>query len=896
MIITNLRTEYFPQPLGIEVLQPRFSWQLESERRGARQVAYQVLAWQNANTDLWDSGRIESDQSVHVVYAGTPLSSRQRVWWRVRVWDETGDAHESTLSWFEMGLLNRSDWQANWIQAPLAGGPQTTSPAPFMRREFALDKPVKQARLYATALGLYECYFNGQRVGDDYFSPGWTEYKKRVQYTVYDVTEQLQSGQNAWGAILGDGWYAGNVEWRGRQLYGDRPRFFAQLEVTFEDGSTQIVVTDNSWKTAYGPILESDMLMGESYDARREFPDWNKVGFDDDAWWPVQPATLESEPLLSARRGPVVRVMEEITPVAEPQTINKWPSNDYIFDMGQNMVGTIRLKVSGERGTTLKIRYAETLEGGPAATEGPIYTTNLRTARQTDVYTLKGEGEEIFEPKFTFHGFRFVEINGLSEAPAREALTGLVLHSDTPQTGDFGCSDPLLNQLQKNIDWGQRGNFLDIPTDCPQRDERLGWTGDAQVFIRTAAWNRDVASFFTKWAQDVKDAQTAAGAIPPIIPNTGIMGEGDGGPAWADAAIICPWTTYLCYGDTHILDENYDVFVNYLEYLQKTSRDGIRCFPGCDNYAGFGDWLALDGSGKLDGGTPKEIIGTAFFAHSAYLLSRIAQVLGKNEDAQKYFAIFENARAAFQKRYVTPTGIVASGTQTAYLLALHFDLLPPELRETAARELVRDIESRGWHLSTGFVGSPYINHVLTQTGHEDAAFKLLHQTTWPSWLYAVTQGATTIWERWDGWTHDKGFQDVSMNSFNHYAYGAIGAWLYQKVAGIDIDEAQPGYKHIIFQLHPGDLTSAWAYLDSVYGRIKSDWIKSESTFEWEIVVPPNTSATVYLPTTPQSTLSESDAPLESVEGVQVQRREENVVVLAVQPGTYRFVVAEALAI
>jgi alpha-L-rhamnosidase len=888
MIVTNLRCEYQHNPLGIDAAQPRLSWQIQSDQRGVRQTAYQILVASSPEQlatgqgDLWDSSKVDSDQSVYVVYAGKELQSGMRCWWKVRVWDSNGQPSAySEPAWWELGLLDRGEWIGTWIGAMLAGGPQTTSPAPFVRTRFMLDRPVARARLYATALGLYEPHLNGQVVGEGLLTPGWADYAIRVQYQVYDVTDSLRQGENVLGAVLGDGWYCGYVGWRERQRYGDRPRFLAQLAITFADGSTQTIASGERWKAAYGPILESDMQMGESYDARRELSGWDAPGYDDARWLPVEPCAALGI-ALTAMRGPMVKRIQEIQPIGEPREIDGGLASKWIFDLGQNMVGRVRLKVSGKAGTTVTLRHAEVLNP-----DGSLYTTNLRRARQTDHYTLRGVGEEVWEPRFTFHGFRYVELSGYAGTPTRETITGVVIHSDMPPTGSFRCSDPLINQLQHNIEWGQRGNFVDVPTDCPQRDERLGWTGDAQVFIRTAAFNMDVAGFFAKWTRDMEDAQSPEGTYPMVVPNPGA--GPDGGPAWADAGIICPWTIYQVYGDVRLLEERYDSMRRFVGFLAETSRDGLRNYPEYTGWHGFGDWLALDGSEGNFGGTSKELIGTAFFAYSARLLERIARVLGKREDAERYAALFQDARRAFQTRFVTPGGLIAGETQTAYVLALHFDLLPQELRLAALDALVRDIKRRDTHLSTGFVGTPYISWVLSENGRPDIAYALLKQTTWPSWLYSVTQGATTIWERWDGWTHDKGFQNPSMNSFNHYAYGAIGAWLYAVVGGIDLDPERPGYKHIVMRPRPGgDLTSATTELRSIYGPIHSAWTLEKGFFDWQIVIPANTTATVYIPTADAADVTEGGRPAQAAAGVTLLRMEGGCAVFAVESGTYAF--------
>jgi alpha-L-rhamnosidase len=491
---------------------------MQGDRRGARQTAYRILVapsetgWEGGTSLIWDSGRIESDQSIHVPYSGPALASGRRVYWKVRVWDEAGREAESPSAWWEMGLLERTDWEAQWIGAPFLGGPRTSSPAPYLRKEFMLQKQVVTARLYATAVGLYECHLNGVRVGDALLTPGWTDYSRRIQYQAYDVTELLRPGANAFGVILGDGWGVGHIAWLGRQHYADRPHGLAQIVLTCSDGSKEIISTDKSWKVTQGPILESDMLMGESYDARRELPDWSNPGRDDASWWPVEIFTDHGATLMAAN-GPAVKRQEALRPVK----IHKIPhpaKPRWVFDLGQNMVGWVRLAVRGERGTTIAIRYAEALNP-----DGTLYTANLRTARSTDYYTLKGSGEEVWEPRFTFHGFRYVELQGFPGVPTEETITGIVVHSEIPSIGTFESSDPLINQLQHNIVWGQKGNFVDVPTDCPQRDERLGWTGDAQVFIRTAAFNRNVAGFFTKWARDLEDAQYPNGVYPSVAPN-----------------------------------------------------------------------------------------------------------------------------------------------------------------------------------------------------------------------------------------------------------------------------------------------------------------------------------------------------------------------------------------
>ncbi|MBE2268196.1 MAG: glycoside hydrolase family 78 protein [Anaerolinea sp.] len=878
--ITRLICEYRTNPLGIDVQQPRLGWQMQTTRIGARQIAYQIRAASTLETlehaDLWDSGRVERDQSVHVVYGGLPLQSRQRVYWNVTVWDETGASITSDPAWFEMGLLKADDWRAQWIGAAFAGGARSTFPPPYLRKTFTLPANATSARLYVTALGLFECSINAQTVGKDVFAPGWTDTHKRVQVLTYDVTGLLQTGENVIGAVLGDGWAVGYVGWLHRQNYFDRPQLLAQLEITLTDGSTRTIASDSSWAYQFGPITHSDLIMGEAYDARREIPGWDTPGFDASQWLPAASFTHPDIQCV-ALNGPTVRRIKEMPPITDPINQRTMGRKRWLFDLGQNMVGRVRFKGSAPAGTTIIIRYAEILNA-----DGTPYYINLRSAHATDYYTFKGGGEEVWESKFTFHGFRYVEIEGYPNEVTRDTITGIVLHSDMALTGSFECSDPLLNQLQRNIQWGQRGNFVDIPTDCPQRDERLGWTGDIQVFVRTAAFNMNVAGFMTKWVHDVDDAQRADGSIPAVVPYATDVPT-DGGPAWADAAIICPWTIYQCYGDTRILEQSYATMTRFMDFLIANSPGLVRCAPDWDGWPGFGDWLSINAS------TPRDLLGTAFLAYDARLMSEIAAVLGKTDDAARYRTLFEAVKSVFASRYCVGSAIPAvpvvpseirrqmdeadalsrgnlqavdygaitsmvfntdlfEPTQTAYVLALYFDLLPDDLRLLAAQELVADIERRGMHLSTGFVGSPYLNHVLSENGHLDTAYQLLHQKSWPSWLYAVAQGATTIWERWDGWTPERGFQTPNMNSFNHYAYGAIGAWLYNTVAGIDLDPSAPGYKHTILRPQPGGgLSYASGKIDTLYGELVSAWNLAEGHFEWTVVVPPNTTASLHIP-------------------------------------------------
>jgi len=853
----ELRTEYLVNPLGIGETTPRFGWWVEDDRPGARQTAYRIrvasapAGLSEDAPDLWDSGQIVGDEQAQLAYAGAALESRARAHWDVTLWDADGVAGSpSAPATFELGLRDRVDWSATWIAAPLSEAGQTLPPAPLLRQTFDLARPIRHARLYITALGIYEAHLNGQRVGDDFFRPGWTDYHVRLQYQTYDVGAHLRQGANAIGVMLGDGWYSGRVAHLERGLlYGERPALLAQLEVTHDEGSVTRIVTDDGWRWSEGPIRRQDLIEGEEYDARREIAGWAKPRCDEATFAPVLTQGWPTVPLVAAPNEPV-RIVQELVPIDEPRRFGAgWSRIGYLFDLGQNFAGIIRLAVRGPRGATLRIRYGEML----AADEG-LYTANLRSARATDAYTLRGDAAgEVWAARCTFHGFRYAEISyherwdGELAPFDRTTVTGLALMSDTAETGTFACSDPLVNRLQSNIAWGQRGNFLEIPTDCPQRDERLGWTGDAQVFVSTAAFNFDVAAFFTKWTQDCDDAQGPDGRLPEVVPR--LLGQQDGGPGWSDARVVCPWAIYQAYGDARILARHYPAMRRWLEWQAGSARGGVRCYAGCDYFPGFSDWLALDsGWQSTIGATPRDLLGTAYFAQSAALLGRIATILGHDADAERFAAFRETAVAAFNREYVTAGGRLAVQTQTAYLLALAWDLLPETLRQPAFERLLGLFAERDWHLSTGFLGTPLICATLTRFGRADLAYRIFLQRDYPGWLFPVQNGATTMWERWNSWTPDTGFGDVNMNSFNHYAYGAIGRWMYDTVAGLALDPERPGYRHVLIAPQPGGgLTHARATIRSIRGPIASGWTLTDGALRVEVSLPPNVTATVTLP-------------------------------------------------
>ncbi|BDI31194.1 hypothetical protein CCAX7_32450 [Capsulimonas corticalis] len=964
----QLRCEYLVNPLGVDAQHPRLSWKLASQTRGQRQTAYEILVARGAGAlkanhgDLWDSGKVTSDDSSAIEYAGPALASGQQCWWKVRVWDKDGAVAESPAASWRMGLLKPSDWKAQWISAQTPRGVQidgnNLSPSPYLRRMFSVGKTVQQATVFVTAHGVYELHLNGAKVGDAVMAPGWTDYKKRVEYQAYDVTSALKKGANTIGAVLGDGWYSGYIGFSHRRDYfGVRPELRLQMEIVFTDGSRQTLVTDGAWKGSQGPITYSDMLQGESYDARKELAGWDLPGSRSTGWTGVllngssQPTnqvnvtvkvasmvadnkvavvsgndlggdpayntvkrlridyTLDGAPhsqtadeketinipgpgeaggklvvqkavygvldpqsgpaAMVGQHGPPIRVTEHIKPIGMTEPA----PGVYIVDLGQNMVGWTRLKVQAKAGTRIQLRFAEMLDP-----KGQVYTTNLRSAKSTDTYICKGGGVEVWEPHFTFHGFRYVEVTGYPGKPAMDAVTGCVIGSDTPKTGTFECSSPLVNQLQHNIVWGQRGNFISIPTDCPQRDERLGWMGDAQIFVRTATYNRDTAGFYEKWMQDVEDAQSSQGGFSDVSPRT--VDDSDGAPAWGDAGVIVPWTVYQAYGDKGIVEKHWAAMNRWMDYITSVNPGGLWMERRNND---FGDWLSINAD------TPKDVLATAYYAYDASLMARMARALGHTEEAAKYDALFAHIKDAFNTAFVSPDGKIKGDTQTGYVLALRFQLLPDALRPMAATHLTDDIAAKNSHLSTGFVGVGYLCPTLTATGHNDVAYKLLQNDTFPSWGFSIRQGATTIWERWDGWTPDKGFQDPGMNSFNHYSLGSVGQWLYQDVAGIDTDPDQPGYKHILMHPHPGPgLSHASATFDSIHGPITSAWKIDNGVFVWNVTVPANTTATAWIPAAGADGVTESGKKIDSASGVKFVREESGSAVYELQSGTYRF--------
>jgi len=910
--VTQLRCEYRHNPLGIDVLKPRLSWILESQRRGQKQTAYRLIvagspaSLKNNKGDLLDTGRVESDRSVNVVYAGAPLKSRMRCFWKVKVWDKDGKGSAwSKPAMWSMGLLDQSDWQARWIgpaadpekanladEAFLAGtAPQL--PAPFLRKTFKVEGGVRRATISVTGLGLYELHLNGSRVGNHVLAPEITAYDKRIQYQVYDVTDMTAPGENAIGVILGRGWHAGRF-WQtappSQRSFGGRLGLILQLEIELTDGRTQTIATDPSWRIMTdGPIRSDCLYDGETYDARRAMPGWDTATFDDIAWQPASLVDMTGAKLVWQRNEPI-RIVRELVPVALTE-----PENDvYVFDMGQNMVGWCRITVKGSKGDAVKMRHAEILND-----DGTIYTANLRRAKQTDTFILQGGGRETFEPHFTYHGFRYVEVTGLSAKPRPEDLAGLVFHSTSPPAGRFECSNDLVNRLMNNIVWTQRGNMHGLPTDCPQRDERCGWMGDIQAFSQTALFNMDMAAFFTKWLADVRDSQAADGRYPSYAPHPTRSQSGSrhfNVPAWADAGTIVPWRAYVNYADQRLLAEHFESARRWVEFILLNNRGLV-----WENQRGadYNDWLnadriRLDGWPREGGEVPKPVFATAFFAHSAGLVAKMAAALGRKEQAEHYTDLFEQIKAVFNKAFVKPDGRIEGDTQAGYALALRFNLLPDELRAKAVQHLLEGIDRYNGHLSTGIQTSHRLMLELSSNGLHDLACRIINQRTVPSWGYMIDMGATTMWERWDGFVQGRGtgpedqFQKAGMNSFNHYVLGSIGEWVWRNIAGINPDERHPGYQHFIIRPRPGPgFTWARGEYDSIHGNISVYW-QLDDVFKLNAAIPANTTATIYVPAKSPYDVTEAGRPATEAAGLRLLKTAEGAAVFTAESGSYRF--------
>ena len=1043
--IDNLRCEYQVDPLGIDIEKPRFFWEIKDARRGAKQTAYQIIVSSSmekldkGNGDIWNSGRVISDQSAHVDYAGSKLESYKTYYWKVKIWDLKGNATDfSEPANWEMGILSLEEWQANWIgkntevqtkenkekkwqwkewiwhptetgshvpvyfrkkvilptdkkvtsalmrltadnkftanfngvelvsgdswqeiydfdvtdkikreniiaieaqntignvfgllfslkisfddgssvfiapdknskgwkttnknfsnwdefafndsgwkEIKLLGDYETgswekidekdvyTAPRPVLvRDEIEIEKKIKRARAYVTGLGGYVMHINGNRVGDAVFTPGWTDYPKRIQYQTFDITGLLHKGENAIGAVLGNQWWSSGLGWRGSITYSKGPlRFFMQLVVDYKDGTSQTFITDKKWKVHDAPILKSTLYHGEKYDARLEEKGWAKINFDDSEWQTV--AILDQkEGKLVAQQGPLLRIIKEIKPV----NITSPSDGVYIIDMGQNFAGWARLKVQGKAGTHIKMRFAETLKP-----DGNVYRDNLRKAEATDEYTLKGGGMEEWQPDFTYHGFRYIEVTGFPGKPGLDAFTGLVVHSDAPVSGEFSSSNELINKIQKNITWGQASNMYSVPTDCPQRDERLGWMGDAQAFALTSSYNMEMINFYNKWMYDITDGQDEDGAVHDVNPV--IVVKGPAAPGWGDAVFVVPWVMYKFYGDQRILEENYDAIVAWVEYMRSKSVGDLY------EKSGYGDWVAVEKS-------PSEPIGSAYYFYGAKMIAKIAGILGKTDDVKKYNELADKIAKAFNEKHFDEANSTYTGnTQTANLIPLNFGIVPKEQQKAVAANIAENVKAKDNHLTTGFLGVSLLLPTLSDYGYNDLAYKVASQKTYPSWGYTVEKGATSIWELWNGDT-----EGPSMNSRNHFALGSVGEWFYGYLGGIKPTADTPGFKKIILAPMPADdLDWAKASLKTTYGKIMSHWQRKESTITYSFNIPVNTTAEFYLPNLDKEVVSIKENNIavydneifSASQGIELLENENDEMIISLDSGEYSFIV------
>ncbi|PRX04007.1 UNVERIFIED_ORG: alpha-L-rhamnosidase [Martelella mediterranea] len=846
----RLRVAALDEAAGLNGEMPRFSWGLGGDAREQR--AFRVIAGTDprgvaeGKGDLWDSGRRE-ERWPGVAWDGPPPASDLSVWWSVQLWDETGETTGFAPPVRFFTGLRAEDWQAEWIARyfVLPAGrdvPQgnrydnrfQARPADYLRRTARLgEKPVR-AFAYVTALGLYEFSINGARVGDHVMAPGWTDYHTRVEYQTFDVTGMFADGENVIGAILGEGWYSGRIGHNQRRAgnhYGGRPAFKCQIHLEYADGRVERIVSDGNWQTAQGPILYSDFLAGEAYDARLEIDGWDRPGFDASSWQPVEAFIPEpGAPLLDAQR---VQPAREVARFAGRFLHEK--DGMRIYDCSQNLAGFAELKVKAPAGTVFRLRFAERLQD-----DGTLYLDNMRYAVNEDIYIAKGEGEEVFKPRFTFRGFQYAGLTVEGAAESTPELAAIAIQTDTPVRGEIETGHPLVNRLLSNILWGQRGNFLSVPTDCPQRDERYGWSADAQVFWRTAGYNMDVEAFLSKWMEDLIDGQSDEGAFPDVAPTKPLnpyrLTPQPGAPGWGDAPVIMAWHHFMRYGDRALLVRVYERLVAWMDYIEAANPDGLRVNRNNNNY---GDWLNVGPK------TDPFLVASAYWVHLADLMEKIAGATGR--DRRRWQALGRKLRKAFVAAY-WHDGKLASDTQTAYLLALNFAILPQEMRKQAAVRLEALFEAADWHLQTGFLGVRHVCPVVADHIGPDRAIDLLLKDTYPSWGFSIRHGATTIWERWDGWTPEGGFQSPNMNSFNHYAYGAVGEWIWSRLAGIDWNEAEPGYRAVlarpVFDRRIGHVAASY---EARTGVIESNWRVNGDEGEWQLVLPPSVSADVELP-------------------------------------------------
>ncbi|HHV09185.1 MAG TPA: family 78 glycoside hydrolase catalytic domain [Clostridiales bacterium] len=888
--VYNLRTEYLEDPIGIDARRPRFSWKIESDRKNVMQSAYKITAAEDPEFKklLWDSGKVEKDTSQCIRWDGPELVSGQRIFWNVTIWT-IEEERKSGVAFFGMGLLNHTDWKAKWIEPEGEIDPDVEKPAPYIRKEFAIRKGLVSARAYMTARGVYTFYVNGTAGTDALFTPGNTSYYKRLQYQVYDITDLLGEGNNVLGVILGDGWWRGSTGIYGiKNNYGYKLAFLGQILLSYDDGTVEEIGSDSSFKTSYGPIIMSDLQMGERFDARINISGWDRPGYDDSSWRNVTVIDEGFENLIATRSVPVRR-KERFKP-----RLLETPNGETVLDFGQNMSGWVELKVQGTAGKEVVLVHGETLDKEGNFTLHNLGLSSGLKSFQEIHYILSGTGEETYCPHFCMFGFRYALVKDYPGEIKADNFTAVAIYSDMEETGSFSCSNPMLNQLVSNSMWSQKSNFVDIPTDCPTR-ERAGWSGDAQLYSRTAADFMNVYSFFEKWMADLEAEQYTNGVVTNTIPDTGFHnpaeaertnminkypmlsmapqskhgepGVFEGAAGWGDAAVIIPWTMYLCYGDQSILENQYSsakAWVDYMDSCAKNANERYKDTPAYHSYTDgeldadyiwdtkfhWGEWLEADKAGEdtnvLLGKQfllSDPLTATAYYAYSAGLLTKMAELLGKKEDAGKYGRLCEKVKRVYNKYFIKENGHILDDRQAPNVRALAFNLAYEDKKQAVAARLDELVKEKDYHLNTGFLSTPFILHVLVENGYVDTAFRLLEQDTFPSWLYTVGKGATTIWENWMGISPEG---ELS-GSQNHYSYGAVCDFLFAGIAGIRPVIEKPGYKH--FELKPltgGTLTHTAAKYESIYGTIESGWEKKDRNILYTFVIPANTTATVLL--------------------------------------------------
>lgn len=857
MKITRMKCNRMTNPLGFTFVQPRLSWVTEAQDIQT-QTACQVTVAADEGFDniLYDSGRNEQIDSISFQLPIT-LKPRTRYYWKVKVW--AGDSEtESCAAWFETSKMDEP-WIGQWIT------PEDPESHPLLRKGFSLNEDIASARVYVSGLGLYEIELNGKRVGNEYLTPYCNAYNKWLQYQTYDVTALLNQGDNALGAMLGNGWYKGRFGFQGdkRCIYGDKFAFLCELVVTLKDGTTKIISSDTSWKSSASLVQSSSIYDGEVQDANKATAGWSTPGFDDSAWLGVSHIDPGMN-RLEARRSIPVEIMEERKPVEVIIT----PKGETILDMGQNMVGWLRINVNAPKGTEIFLQYGEVLQ------EGNFFRDNLRTAKAEFHYISDGE-PAVVQPHFTFYGFRFIKVEGWTGPIKLDDFTGCVVYSKMDRIGNIETSNPLVNRLYLNALWGQKGNFLDVPTDCPQRDERMGWTGDAQVFTGTACYNMDTNAFFHKFMYDVaKEQEDRGGIVPMTVPSVG-MGDGCS-TAWGDVATVTPWQVYLHYGDKAILEQQFDSMKGWVDYI-RTQDNGSRLWTTGFH---FGDWLALDGPSTFSpmGGTPNDIIASAYYAYSSELVAKAARVLEKHDEAKEYQKLTDEIREAINQEFFSPTGRLTVDTQTAYVISLFMNLVPNEFRKRVADTLKNKLGDNNNHLKTGFVGTPYICRVLSENGYNDLAYRLLLNDDYPSWLYEVKMGATTIWERWNSILPDGKIGELGMNSLNHYAYGSVVEWMFRNMCGLNPIEDCPGFRKMHLAPQPNGLIQwAKATLDTVSGLYESGWRIEEDGLHFEFTIPFNATAELVLPDALLQSVT-VNGQLLSVSGLVAKEQDGNVLV------------------